>query len=241
MSIITILYNDILYRPLFNALIFLYNIIPGHDFGVAIILLTLIIRFALYPLSQKSIKSQKELQVLQPKVKEIQEKYKGNREKQSVAMMELYKTHKVNPATGCLLLLAQLPILLALFSVFRHGLDPQKLNALYSFVKNPGVINPLFIGLINLSRANIILAVMAGIAQFFQTKMITPPTTGAGTDMAATFSRQMIYIFPLVTIYIAASLPAGLALYWVVTTLFAIVQQYFGLRQKNGEQQQTKN
>jgi len=101
MGIISLLYNEILYRPLFNGLIFLYNIIPGHDFGVAIIILTVIVRAILYPFSQKMIKSQRELQLLQPKIKEIQQKYKDNKEKQSQALMELYKTHKVNPASGC--------------------------------------------------------------------------------------------------------------------------------------------
>jgi len=237
MSILTLLYNEILYRPLFNALIFLYNVIPGHDFGIAIIALTLGIRFILYPLSQKAIKSQKEVQDLQPKVKEIQQKYKNDKEKQGRALMELYKEHKVNPASGCLPLLAQFPILIALFSVFRTGLDPKKLDVLYGFISNPKTVNPMFLGLVDLSQKSIVLAILAGAAQFIQTKMMTPRTTpGSAQDFAGMMNKQMLYFFPVLTAFIAASLPAGLALYWVAMTIFGIAQQYFVLRAKNNGQ-----
>lgn len=229
MSVFTFLYNEILYRPLFNGLIFLYNI-AGHDFGIAIIILTLVIRGLLYPLSQKAIKSQKEMQELQPKIKEVQQKYKGDREKQSLALMALYKEHKVNPASGCFPILIQLPILFALFSVFRHGFDPSRLSALYSFVANPGVINPVFLGLIDLSKKSLVLALFAGVTQFIQTKMITPKSPKEGSiDFAGMMSKQMLYIFPVLMVYIGYSVPGGLALYWVVFNIFAIVQQYFGL------------
>lgn len=237
MSILNLLFNEVLYRPLFNGLIFLYNIIPGHDFGIAIIVLTLIIRAILYPVSQKTIKSQKALQDLQPKIKEVQQKYKEDKGKQGRALMELYKTHKINPASGCLPILIQFPILIALFSVFRTGLDPAKLNGLYSFVAHPGTINHFFLGLIDLAQRNLILAILAGLAQFVQSKMMTAsqPTAGTGTDFASMMSKQMLYLFPILTIFIAAKLPAGLALYWMTITIFGIVQQYFVLKKKNGQ------
>lgn len=244
MDTLTFLFNEILYRPLFNGLIFLYNIIPGRDFGIAIIGLTLIIRAILYPVSQKAIKSQKALQEIQPKIKEVQQKYKGDKEKQGRALMELYKTHKINPASGCLPILIQLPILIALFSVFRTGLDPEKLNGLYSFISHPGAINHMFLGLIDLSRANLILAFLAGLAQFVQSKMMTTaqPARTSSTDFASLMNKQMVYLFPILTVFIAAKLPAGLALYWLTITIFGIVQQYFilkgakSLKEKNGEQ-----
>lgn len=230
MSIFTLLYHEVLYRPLFNGLIFLYNIIPGHDFGIAIIALTIIIRGLFYPLSQKAIKSQKAIQELQPKIKELQQKYKNDKEAQGRTLMELYKTHKVNPASGCLPLLIQLPILFALYSVFRAGLNPEKLSALYSFVSHPGAVNNMFLGLINLADKNLFLAFFAGAAQFVQSKMMIPKTTApAGSDFASTMNKQMLYFFPVFTVFIAASLPAGLALYWVAMTIFGIVQQYFVL------------
>ncbi|MBI4709329.1 MAG: membrane protein insertase YidC [Candidatus Portnoybacteria bacterium] len=234
MDIISLLFNEVLYRPLFNGLIFLYNTIPGHDFGVAIIALTLIIRAAIYPLAQKSLKSQRALTELQPKVKEIQQKYKDDKEKQGRALMELYKANKVNPASGCLPLLIQLPILLALFSVFRTGLDPERLNGLYSFISNPGVINHMFLGFLDLSQKNLYLALLAGAAQFIQSKMMMPKSNkSSATDFSGAMQKQMLYIFPIITVWIAASLPAGLGLYWLAMTLFGVAQQYFLLRKKN--------
>lgn len=242
MSIITLLYNEILYRPLFNALIFLYNVIPGHDFGVAIIALTLISRLILYPLNQKAIKSQKILAELQPKIKEIQQKYKNEKEKQGAAMMELYRAHKINPASGCLPFLVQFPILIALFSVFRSGLDPEKLNGLYGFVAHPGAINNMFLGLVNLAEKNYVLAVLAGALQFLQTKMMTPKASASAAsagDFSSMMNKQMLYFFPILTTFIAASLPAGLGLYWVAMTVFGIAQQYFVIK-SNAKETQNK-
>ncbi len=238
MNLIVTIFNAVFYRPLFNGLIFLYNSIPFHDFGLAIILLTVIIRFILYPLNQKAIKSQKALNDLQPQIKELQTKYKSDRTKQSQALMDLYKSKGINPASGCLPLLIQLPVLLALYRVFWNGLNPASLNSLYSFIGRPEVINPWFLGLIDLSKSNYGMAILAGVLTFFQSKMMTPTqpkNTGTG-DFTAAFSKQMVYLMPVITVVIAWKLPAGLALYWVVITLFGIVQQYLVSRKKNGKE-----
>src|SRR3989338_65550 len=112
------LFNTILVQPLFNLLVFFYNLIPGHDLGMAIIVLTVVIKLVLYPLSRQSIRSQKALKDLQPKMDALKKQYKDNKEKQAKAMMELYKTEKVNPLSSCLPLLIQLPFLIAVFHVF---------------------------------------------------------------------------------------------------------------------------
>jgi len=229
------LWNLILYQPLVNALIFFYHFLFAN-FGLAIIVLTVIIRIILYPLNQKAIKSQKEMQLIQPKVKEVQQKYKNNKEEQGKALMDLYKEHKINPASGCLPILVQLPILWGLFSVLRAGLNPEKLTQLYSFVARPEIINNTFLGILDLSQKSIILAILAGIAQFIQSKMLMPKTSASqSSDFSSVMNKQMVYFFPVFTVFIAASLPAGLGLYWVATTVFGIVQQYFVLKKKNGQ------
>src|SRR4030042_135677 len=119
-----------LYQPLFNLLVFFYQYIPGKDFGVAIICLTLLIKILLYPLGAKAIKIQRELQVLQPKIKEIQEKYKDDKQKQTIEMLEVYKKEKINPFAGLFVSLVQVPILIALWRVFWGGIHPEKLSAL---------------------------------------------------------------------------------------------------------------
>ena len=245
---------NLIYYPLFNLMIFFYNIVPGNDIGIAIILLTLFVRFVLYPMNTKSIKSQKKLQEIQPLMKEIQAKYKDNKEKQAKKLMELYQKHKINPLSGCLPILIQLPILIALYRVFLNGFKDESLAIVYPFIANPGHIDPMFIGLVNLSETNFLLALMAGILQFFQTKMLMgnkdkdkkveeenkeKSAEEKTQDFAQSMTKQMMYILPIMTFVFAMSFPSGLALYWVVTTLFAIIQQFLIMKKQDKENQQT--
>jgi YidC/Oxa1 family membrane protein insertase len=224
------LFNTVLYQPIFNFLVFLYNIIPGHDIGIAIILLTIAIKLVLLPLSIKSTKSQKALQELQPKMEEIKKKYKDQKEEQAKALMELYKSEKVNPLSSCFPLLIQLPFLIAVFSVFRNGFKEESLNMVYSFISKPEVLNPMSFG-VNLAEPNVVLAFLAGGAQYWQTKMLMhkkqPIKTGGAKDenMTAMMNKQMMYMMPVLTVFIGISLPGGLTLYWLVTTLLMVAQQ----------------
>ncbi len=219
---------ELLYQFFLNALILLYQYLPGQDFGVAVIVLTILIKLALYPLSARGIRAQRALAQLQPKIKEIQKKFKNDREKQARAMMELYKKEGVNPFFGFLPLLIQIPILIAFFQVFWRGFGEEQLVFLYNFVPHPGQVNTTFLGIINLAEPSIILAIIIGIVQFFQTKM-TMPSQGAGRgrlDFSQLIQKQMLYFFPIFTVFILCFLPAALALYWLVMTLFTIAQQY---------------
>ena len=157
------IFDIFLYHPLFNFLVLIYNYLPGHDFGLAVILLTIIIRFILYPLSVKALNSQKVLQDLQPKLKEIQKKYKDDKEKQAKETLELYRTEKINPFSGLFLALVQLPILIALYNVFWKGLKSTELSNLYSFVANPTIINPMLFNMVDLSKPNMVFSVFSGI------------------------------------------------------------------------------
>jgi YidC/Oxa1 family membrane protein insertase len=227
----TWLYNQILFRPIFNFLVFLYDIIPGGDFGLAVILLTVIIRFIFVPLSIKSLTSQKELNVLQPKIKELQEKYKNDKQQLGQATMALYKEHKINPFSGCLPILIQLPVLLALYKALSVGFNPESLNVLYSFVPHPGSIKEIAFGFVNLAKKAPILAVAAGVLQWVQSKQAVafqaPASKGEPESAGLKMSRQMLYFFPVMVIIIAWSLPAGLVLYWVVATAFSIFEQAY--------------
>jgi YidC/Oxa1 family membrane protein insertase len=224
------IFDTLLVQPLLNTLVVFYNIIPGHDLGIAIILLTIAIRIVLSPLFFKSLKSQREMQVLQPKLNELRDKYKNDKEGQAKALMALYKEHKINPLASCLPLLLQLPILIALFIVFKIGLEHTALNEyLYPFVHNPGELKTSFLGFIDISRPSWIFGVIAAGAQFVQSKMMlsqqntTDPTAKA-------LAIQTVYVFPVLTAIFALTLPAGLPLYWIVTTIFAIGQQYYIIR-----------
>lgn len=225
------LFHSIIYQPIYNALIFLYNVVPGHDLGVAIILLTIIIRLILYPLAKKQIESQKKMQELQPEIKKLQEKYKSDKERQGRELMSLYKEKGVNPASGCLPLVVQIIFIIALYRALVAGINFSECKDLYSFVACPSRIGTSFLGILDLAKPSIILAVLTAVAQYFQTKMMMGATPGVSSgdknDFAQAMSKQMLYLGPLLTLFIGAKFPAGLPLYWLVMTLFMIAQQYW--------------
>jgi len=228
------LFFTIFYQPIFNLLVWLYNNLPGHDLGLAIIALTLIIRLLLYIPSKKSIKAQKELASIQPEIDKIKQEHKNDKEKMGPALMALYKDKKINPFASCLPMLIQLPFLFAIYRVFFDGLTKtDSMNALYPFVTNPGVLEPLAFGFFDLAQNSWIVAILAGLAQFWQSKMLMSKKQATG--ISASINSQMLYLLPLFTIFIGSRFPAGLTFYWLLTTLFSIVQQYFVLRKKSNK------
>lgn len=213
-----------IYQPLFNALIFIYNTIPYKDIGVAILLLTIFARAILFPLSKKSTISQKKMQKLQPKIKEIQTMYKDNREEMTKKLMAFYSENKINPVSGCLPLLIQFPIIISLFEIFLHVFESEKMNLLYSFVKNPGTLNIMFLGLVDLTKASIPLAIVAALIQYYQAKILIPKESMAGNDMAATMSRMTVYGMPILTLFFGLKFPATLPLFWIALTGMMIAE-----------------
>lgn len=231
----------LIYQPLFNLLIFLYDVIPFFDLGIAVITLTLIIKTLLYPLGIKAARSQKEMEEIQPEVKKIQEKYKEDKEKQAKLIMELYKEKKVNPFSGMFPLFIQLPILISLFQIFNRGLEAEEMKHLYSFISAPEVVNYSFLGIIDLSSPNIILAIIAAAGQYFQMKMtMVKKREGEKQDTAKAIQSQMIYFLPGFTFMILLSIPSVVGLYWVVTVAFSVFQQYI-IKKENKDGGDKKN
>lgn len=206
----------IIYTPLLYALTWLYGTAAFHDLGVAIVLLTLGIRGLLYPLFYKSFINQTLMQRLQPHIEKIQLDHKNNKEQQAQALMKLYKDHNVNPFAGILLLLVQLPILISLFYVFRFP---------------PAELSPLSLGLIDLAKPSIIIAVLAAITQFFQGRASLPKNTGGQKSSATQMARQMVYMTPGITLLVLWQLPSAVGLYWLISSIFSWVQQLYINRQ----------
>lgn len=234
-------FTTVFYQPILNLVIAIYNFLPGHDVGWTIVILTILIKVLLYPLSKKSIESQKALQNLQPKLDEIKKKHADNKEAMSRAMMDLYKQEKVNPLSSCLPLLLQLPFFWAIFKVFRDELSGKALLLIYPFIANPGAINPIAFGFLDFSKSNVILAILAGVSQYFQAKMMPMRpariNTEGSTDenMMAMMNKQMLYFMPVLTIFICLTLPSGLAFYWLISTLLTILQQWHMFRDKGSK------
>ncbi len=236
MTTIKLILKTILYRPLYNALIFLVWLIPGHNVAWAIIILTIIIRLILLPSSLKAARAQIKLRDLQPELTKIQAEYKDDKTKQSQAVMAFYKKHKVSPWGSCLPLLIQFPILIVLYYVFINGLGTQRFDLLYSFMPRPEFINTIWLGIDLAKPDRWVLPIITGILQFIQGRQMQPkPQPGKSQDMQTAMSRQMLYLMPIFTVIIAMRLPAALPLYWGITTLFGIGQQWWAGRSMKHE------
>lgn len=226
---ISTIYHAILWEPIFNAFVWVYTLLPFRDAGVAIVLVTLIIQVVLLPLRVLTKKNQERMSALQPKIKEIEERHRNNSEAKGRAMMELYREFKVNPFSGCLLVLVQIPILFAIFDVFRKGFETDQLNRLYSFVSKPEVLNPIGFGLINLSEPNIYIGVLGAAIQFLQMKIGMPALpaiskTPSSSDIPHLMQKQMVYIIPIVVLISSFQLISALMVYWTISNIFNIIQ-----------------
>ncbi|MCX6784959.1 MAG: YidC/Oxa1 family membrane protein insertase [Candidatus Komeilibacteria bacterium] len=227
------LYFSIFFQPIFNLLIGIYLLL-GNNLVFAILALTIIIKLILWPINQQAIRSQRSMQEIQPKIEALKEKFKDDKTKLGQAMMELYKTEKVNPFSSCLTLVVQLPFLIAVYQVFRQGLSGDHANWLYSFMPPINSLQTVFWGW-DLTKRSLILAVLAGLAQFWQTRMIMkmPKTTvSQKNDTMAMMNKQMLYFMPLITVWIGASVPSGLTWYWLAFTLLSAFQQYLVMKKK---------
>lgn len=253
------IFHTFVFQPIYNLIIFLVDVFPGADFGLSIVVATIIIKSLFIPLSRKQIESQKQMQEIQPKLKEIQERYKDDKERQSREVMAFYKESGVNPLMGCLPLVVQIIFLIAIYRVILNisdsGFVPDA-SVLYSFVSDPGSLSRSFHG-VDLAAPSIVFAVLAAVGQFYQTKMLSggkkeespvkevekkskkgkrsATSEVKEPDFATVMNKQMLYIGPAMTLFIGIQFPAALSLYWLVSTVFAIAQQYFVLRSgKNG-------
>lgn len=220
-----------LFIPLYNFLIFLTSVLPGADLGLAIIILTILVKIVIFPLYAKSVETQIKMKSIEPRLKEIKAKYKDNLPEQSRLTMELYKQDKINPFSGFLVLFIQIPIIISLFYVFKESFVIQK-DLLYSFVSIPEKLNTSFLGLINLTtNYNYLLAILTGATQYLQTQLSLPKRDDKssdksfGSDLAKSMDLQMRYVMPILTGFIAFTLPAAISLYWVTSNIFSSIYE----------------
>lgn len=222
------------YQPLSNALIFLISVMPGSSVGLAIIALTVGVRGVLLPFSHKSVVAQAKMRKLAPHMEKLKEKHKDDKQEQARKMMELYREHGVNPFSGLLLLIVQIPIIFALYFVFFKGLPNLSGEYLYSFVHLPETINMVFLGIV-LSKKSVLLALLAAATQYYQIKLSVPPLPPAEkgaapsfkNDFARSFNLQMRYMLPLIVFGISYSISAAIALYWTTSNLFSIAHELY--------------
>jgi YidC/Oxa1 family membrane protein insertase len=242
---ITTIYHTVFYQPLYNGLVFLLSITPSwFDIGMAIIVFTIIVKLILFPLSKASIHNQIKMKELEPRIAEIKQKYKD--QEQQIKILALYRDHKLNPFLGILLLLIQVPIIIALYRLFLTGGLPQiKLEMLYSFVHAPGHALKMVFFDMDISKKSVLLALCAAATQFFQIRLSIPEIKTSATtkgsltqDMSRTLNMQMRYVLPLFVFFISWSINAAVAIYWTTSNLFAIAQELFVRRRLVDQSQQ---
>ena len=230
------IWDIVLYEPLLNALAFLISITPGGDVGVAVIILTVLVKIILYPLSQKSIESQAQMSILAPELEKIKSSGES-KEEQARLTFELYKKHKANPFSGCLLVLIQIPIIFALYYVFYKGINFES-GVLYSFIQAPENMNMNFLGGLDIGGKSLVLALLAGASQYLQAHFMPKPSpskTGTGSfqeSFSKSMHMQMKYVFPVVVAFIAYSISGAVALYWITSNIFSVGQQIYANRKK---------
>jgi YidC/Oxa1 family membrane protein insertase len=225
------MFNTFIFAPLYNLLVWLLSVVPGHYVWVAVALMTIIVKVVLVPLYKKQIKDQLVLAHISPKIKSLQEKYKEktpeNQQLMAKEVMDLYKDYKVNPLRTILILLIQLPVLFALYRIFLGGID-KHLDLLYSFVTKPEFVNANFFG-IEMSARSLLLALVAGVTMFILNKFMFmhKDKNTEETDFQKSLNLQMQYVLPIVIGSVSYFTPAVIAIYIIVGNLFGIFQEYF--------------
>jgi YidC/Oxa1 family membrane protein insertase len=234
----TYLWNTIFYDPIYNALIFIINNVTFGDVGFAIILATIVIKLALSPLTRKSIRSQILMKKMEPELKQIKKDF-PNKEEQARKTFDLYKKYGTNPFSGCLVILIQLPFIFALYYVFYKGLsfDP---SHLYSFINIPINPNNNFLGVFQMhNNHNIIFAILAGGSQFIQGYLSSPikakteivkevdEKKSFQDELASSMQMNVKYILPIFIAFISYQLSAAVALYWIISNIFTIAQEWY--------------
>ena len=231
---ISTFFHTVFYDPIYNALVALVALVPGSDVGVAVIIITIIIRIVLLPSSLSAARTQRAMKILEPRIKEVKERHKGDKEKEALETLALYKEAQVNPFASILTVFIQIPVLLALYWVFYY--EPfstvSAINAarLYSFTPMPQTVSLEFLGIISVASKSLFLAALAGLTQFIQAHMALSGTMKPSNDgsMQGNFQKmmgmQLKYVFPFLIAIISYTTSGAIALYFITTNIAGSLQ-----------------
>ena len=232
------IWHTFFFDPVYNGLVFFIDVIPGGDVGLAIIAITVLVKLLLFPLSIKAARTQKVMREIEPKLKAIKEKHKDDREAQAHAMMAIYREAGLNPFASILLIFIQIPIVIALYfsvaPVGQFSLPDINLDLLYSFIPPPPAVSMMFLGAIDIAARSLPLALLAGVTQYIHANLSLPKPEPRQADAAPDFKEdftrtmytQMRFVMPVIIFFVAYTISAAIALYFVVSNLMAILQEF---------------
>lgn len=238
----TAFFHSFIYLPIYNALALFVSWMPAGDVGLAIILITVLVKVILFPLAVRASHTQIAMRALEPQMKELRERYKNNAQELALKTMALYRENKVNPFASFLIILIQLPVIFGLYWVIwadsKSGIfDP---TLLYSWVTGPQVSSFVFLDLVPLAEGSVILAVLVGLTQYYLSRLMMPAApekTGKAfqDDLATSMHLQMRYVFPILLAIISYVATAAIALYFLTSNIFGIMQEFAARRRHNKE------
>lgn len=232
-------WHTFFFDPVYNALVFFIDVIPGGDVGLAIIAAVLLIKTILLPVSIKAAKTQRIMKEIEPKLKEIKDNFKEDKQAQAQAMMQVYKDAGMNPFASIFLIFLQIPIIIALYYAVSKGggvpLPEINTELLYAFVDEPVKITMNFLGMIDITGRSFLLALGAGITQFIHINLsmpkLPPKEEGVESSLKDDFMRnmqtQMRYVMPVLIVFVAYTISAAIALYFLVSNLTMIAQEFY--------------
>ena len=239
------IWHTFFFDPVYNILVFFIDVIPGGDVGLAIIATVILVKLILFPISIKAVQTQKVMKEVQPKLKEIKDKFKDDREEQAKAMMAVYKEHNLKPFSSILIVLLQIPIIIALYYSVYSGaggvaLPEVNVDILYSLIKAPVDVTMNFIGLIDIAGRSALLAALAGLTQYVHINFVMPKTpepepgkeVDLQTEIMGNMQKQMKFVMPILITGIAYFISAAIALYFVVSNIFALLQELYVRRHR---------
>ena len=234
--VISTFFHAVFYDPIYNSLVALVALVPGSDVGIAVIIITIAIRLILLPFSLSAARTQRSMKILEPKIKALKEKHKGNKEKEALETLSLYREERVNPFASILMVFIQIPILLALYWVFYYEpfstVSAINITRLYSFTPMPPTVSLEFLGIISVAGKSIVLAVLAGTTQFLQAYMALRGTMkpsgipGMQNDFQRIMGIQLKYVFPFLIGIISYTTSGAIALYFIATNLAGSLQEW---------------
>lgn len=235
-------FTTFIYNPLYNGLVFFISVVPLYDVGLAVVALTIVVKFILYPLDKRAKVMQAKIRDITPQIDAIKQAHKDDSHAQTLAMLALYKAHNIRPFASIAGLFVQIPIIFGLYYVFwKGGLPVIHADVLYSFVSAPSAehINMQFLGIFDMAGRSVVLAGLAGITQYIQGMLSLPPPPKRGDapslkeDLAHSFHLQMRYAMPVIVAVVAYTISAAVALYWIVNNLFSIAQEWYIRQEKH--------
>jgi YidC/Oxa1 family membrane protein insertase len=239
------IWHTFFFDPIYNTLIFFVDTVRGGDVGLAIIATVVVVKLVLLPLSIKAAKTQKIMRDIEPRLREIKEAHKEDRQRQAQEMLALYKEYNLNPFASIFLIFLQIPIIFALyFSVYSGGgiaLPAVNTALLYSFIPTPTEVSTMFLGIVDVTGRSLVLALGAGITQYFYTSMTLPKLEPRDKDAAPNFKDdftrnmhiQMKYVMPVLIVFIAYTISAAIALYFFVSNLVMLAQELYVRKHRN--------